>query len=348
MTNSERIVIKNVYYMLAYAFRSLNSEQFKSVEAEEFDHIHDLFAAIMSKGIARQLKQGLYREYVVHNDDLATLRGKIDLPGTTKLRLAQRRQLACEYDELAENNQLNQIVKSTALLLLRHGDVKAAHRAALKKLLLFFSNVDEIELTSVRWSSIRFARNNQSYRILVSICQLVVEGMLISNTSGEHKLMSFIDDQEMSRLYEKFILEFYREHWADLKPRASRIEWAIEEGERTMLPMMQSDITLMSGERLLIIDAKYYSKNLQVNYERQTVHSNNIYQVFTYVKNAEATNPDMHVAGMLLYAETDSEIQPDARWRIGGNDFAVTTLDLRQEFAGIAHKLDEIAEGLTK
>lgn len=347
MTNSESIVIKNVYYMLAYAFRSLNSEQFKDVEAEQFDHIHDLFAAIMSKGIARQLKQGLYREYIVHNDDLVTLRGKINLPGTTRLRLSQRRQLACEYDELSENNQLNQIVKSTALLLLRHGDVKPSHRAALKKVLLFFANVDEIELSSVRWSNIRFGRNIQSYRLLVSICQLVVEGMLISNTSGDHKLMSFIDDQEMSRLYEKFILEYYREHRLNLKPRASRIDWALDEGERTMLPIMQSDITLTSGNRMLIIDAKYYSKNLQVHFDRHSVHSNNIYQVFTYVKNTEAANPEMEVAGMLLYAETDAEIQPDASWRIGGSDFAVTTLDLSQEFTGIAQRLDEIAEGLT-
>lgn len=348
MTTSESIVIKNVYYMLAYAFRSLNSEQFKSVETEDFDHIHDLFAAIISKGIARQLKRGLYREYIVHTDDLAALRGKVDLPGTTKLRLAQRRQLTCEYDELSENNYLNQIVKSTALLLLRHGDVKPSHRAALKKLLLFFSNVDEVELSIVRWSNIRFGRNNQSYRMLVSICQLVVEGMLISNTSGEHKLMSFIDDQEMSRLYEKFILEYFKEHRPDLKPRASQIDWALEEGERTLLPTMQSDITLSSGDRILIIDAKYYSKNLQVHFDRHTVHSNNIYQVFTYVKNTEETHPNMDVSGMLLYAETVAEIQPDTSWRIGGSDFSVTTLDLHQDFEGISRKLDEVADSLTK
>lgn len=344
MTTREGIVIKNVYYMLAYAFRSLNSEQFKSVEAEDFDHIHDLFASILSKGIARQLKQGLYREYVVHNEDLATLRGKIDLSGTIKLRLAQRRRLACEYDELSENNFLNQVVKSTALLLLRHGDVKAKHREALKKVVLFFSSIDEIELVAVRWSDIRFGRNSQSYRILISICQLVVKGLLISSTSGDLKLMSFIDDQEMSRLYEKFILEYFREHRPDLGPRAPRIDWALEAGEPTLLPTMQSDIVLTTANRILIIDAKYYSKNLQVNFDRHTVHSNNLYQVFAYVKNAEITHQDMIVSGMLLYAKTEAETQPEAGWRIGGSELAVTTLDLRQDFAGIARKLNEIAE----
>lgn len=347
MTNSGSIAIKNVYYMLAYAFRGLNSAQFKDVEAEEFDHIHDLFAAIMSKGIARQLKQGLCRGYLVQNGDLVALRGKIDLHGTTRLRLSHSRRIACEYDELSENVQLNQIVKSTVLILIRHGGVKPSHRGALKKLLLFFSNVDEIELQSVRWSTIRFGRNNQSYRLLISICQLVVQGMLISTTSGEHKLMSFIDDQEMNRLYEKFILEFYREHRPDLKPRASQIAWALEDGERTMLPIMQSDIILATDGRMLIIDAKYYSKNLQERFERHSVHSSNLYQIFTYVKNQEAANPGVEVSGMLLYAETNADIQPDTSWRIDGSKFAVTTLDLSQDFAGIASKLENVADRLT-
>lgn len=348
MTSSDSIVIKNVYYMLAYAFRSLNFAQFKSVEAEQFDRIHDLFAAIMAKGIARQLKQGLYREYVVHNDDLVTLRGKIDLPGTTKLRLAQRRQLACSYDELSVDNQLNQIVKSTALLLLRHGDVNPERRSALKKALLFFADVDQVDLSQVRWANIRFGRNNHSYRLLISVCQLVVEGMLISTTPGEHKLLSFIDDQEMSRLYEKFILEYYRKHHPDLHPSASQIDWALDEGARTLLPTMQSDITLTADGRKLIIDAKYYSKNLQTNFDRQTVHSNNLYQVFTYVKNAAYADPATEVSGMLLYAATTAEVQPEARWCIGGNAFTVTTLDLRQDFAGMARKLDEVANGLVE
>ena len=84
-----------------------------------------------------------------------------------------------------------------------------------------------------------------------------------------------------------------------------------------------------------------------MNFNRRTVHSNNLYQVFTYVKNAEITRQDLEVSGMLLYAETDADVQPEARWSIGGSDIAVTTLDLGQDFAGIARKLDEIADGLT-
>ena len=50
--------------MLSYAFTTLTPTQDDEIAAEEFDNIHNLFAAILAKGIGQQLKQGLYREYL--------------------------------------------------------------------------------------------------------------------------------------------------------------------------------------------------------------------------------------------------------------------------------------------
>ena len=83
---------------------------------------------------------------------------------------------------------LNQILKTTVMLLLRNGKVKAKYKDDLKKKMLYFSNVDSIEPTEIKWSSIRFQRNNQTYRMLVSICQLMIEGMLITTDAGNYRL----------------------------------------------------------------------------------------------------------------------------------------------------------------
>ena len=92
--------------MLSYAFTTLNQGGYENVAAEEFDNLHNLFSAILAKGIGRQLKQGLYREYLNRKEDVAVVRGKIDMPGTIQNRLARKRVLTCEYDELSENNLL--------------------------------------------------------------------------------------------------------------------------------------------------------------------------------------------------------------------------------------------------
>lgn len=194
-----------------------------------------------------KLSEGLYREYISRQEELSVMRGKINMPGTIKNRLAHKRELTCDFDELSENNLLNQILKTTVTLLLRNGKVQAKYKDDLKKKMLYFSNVEIIEPTGIKWSSIRFQRNNQTYRMLVSICQLIIEGMLITTDSGDYRLASFVDEQRMCRLYEKFILEYYSRHYPELSVSASQIPWSLDDGIGTMLPVMQSDIHLQRG-----------------------------------------------------------------------------------------------------
>lgn len=348
MSNSKKnIFIKNIYYMLSYAFRELNRGVYEDIEKEDFENIHNLFAAILVKGLSKQLKQGLYREYVTYNDNLPALRGKIDISGTINNYVGRRRKIACEYDELSVNNLLNQILKSTAVLLIGNENVDAEYRSELKKEILFFSEVEHVGLTSVNWSRIRFHRNNMSYQMLISICQLIVEGMLLTTSEGEHRLASFIDDQRMCRLYEKFILEYYSKEWPKLHAAAPEIKWALDDEVGTMLPVMQSDIVLYHENKVLVIDAKYYGQIMQRQFDVDSVRSNNLYQIFTYVKNlALSAGKDKEVSGMLLYAKTDQGIQPDYVYQMSGNQISVQTLDLNSDFSMISKQLDRIAEVL--
>ncbi len=346
MIKDKSILIKNIYYMLSYAFQTLNRSEYEDVAVEKFEDMHNLFAAILSKGIGFQLKQGLYREYLNRQENLTVMRGKINMPGTIRNRMAKKQILTCEYDELSENNLLNQVLKTTVMLLLRHGSVKSEYKDDLKKKMLFFSDVDTIEPTSIRWSSIRFQRNNQNYRMLLSICQLIIEGMLLTTDKGDYRMTTFLDEQRMCRLYEKFILEYYTKHYPKLSVSSSQIPWSLDDGIGTMLPVMQSDIHLQMGNTVLIIDAKYYSHTTQTQFDKHTLHSNNLYQIFTYVKNRDYDfgKKDHKISGMLLYAKTEEEIQPNNVYQMHGNQITVRTLDLNLPFAEIAGQLDEIAE----
>ena len=346
MIKDKSILIKNIYYMLSYAFQTLSKSVYEDVAVEKFEDMHNLLAAILAKGIGFQLKQGLYKEYMNRQEDLSVMHGKINIPGTMRNRVARKQILTCEFDELSENNLLNQVLKTTVMLLLRHGSVKGEYKDDLKKKMLFFSNVDIVEPTSIRWSSIRFQRNNQNYPMLLSICQLIIEGMLLTTDKGDYRMATFLDEQRMCRLYEKFILEYYIKHYPKLSVSASQIPWSLDDGIGTMLPVMQSDITLQLGSTVLIIDAKYYRHTTQQQFDKHTLHSNNLYQIFTYIKNRDYDfgEKEHKVSGMLLYAKTDEEIQPNNVYQMHGNQITVRTLDLNLTFAEIAGQLDEIVE----
>ena len=106
---------------------------------------------------------------------------------------------------------------------------------------------------------------------------------------------------------------------------------------------MHTDVTLHHDGRQLIIDAKYYGRNLQTGrFGKVTIYSAHIYQLLAYVKNAD-TRSDGSVSGLLLYARTTGQVQPDLDVMIGGNRFRAATIDLDQPWTEIAAQLDGFA-----
>lgn len=350
--NPTKIPIKNIYYMLSYAFSELQASQYKSIETESFKNVSDICAAILIKGVSLQIKRGIHKDYIKKSEALSTPKGKINVSESIKTLSIQKQQLYCTYDDFSVNSYLNKIIKSTMLRLIK-ADIELKRKKELKKLLMYFSEVDVIDLYNANWNFI-YNYNNQTYRLLISICYMVVKDLIQSQKNGKTKVVDFLDEQRMCRLYEKFILEYYKKEVPEVNANASKIEWQLADGDNfDMLPEMKTDIMLSdkSRENILIIDTKYYTHTTQVNYNKHTLHSNNLYQIFTYVKNKEAEltdKPHNSVSGLLLYAKTDEQIQPDNEYTMSGNRISVKTLDLNCDFEIIKEQLNRIAKAVQK
>src|SRR4051812_45828743 len=103
------IKIKNIYYMLAYAYQSLNEASLKNIQTEEFENLHDLLAAILIRGVSKQLKRGLHKDYLVYTEATGNLKGKIDITNSVRQNTLMTRRMVCHYDQFSENTPLNQI-----------------------------------------------------------------------------------------------------------------------------------------------------------------------------------------------------------------------------------------------
>ena len=341
------IPIKNIYYMLSYAFNVLNENGYKNIATEDFNNVAELCAAILSKGISVQVKRGLGREYIEQTEALSSLKGRIGISESIKTRSMLKNQLICSYDDFSVNSYMNRIIKTTLELLLS-ADISKERKKAIRKILVFFNDVDSLDIHTINWN-IQYNRNNQTYRMLISICYLVIKGLLQTNSDGSMRIMDFFDEKRMCRIYEKFILKYYTKEFSHIpgfEASASQIPWNVDDGMIDMLPVMQTDIMLTYEEKVLIIDAKYYSHTTQAQFDTHSLHSNNIYQIFTYVKNKESqlSSEPHKVSGMLLYAQTDESVQPNNTYQMSGNKISVRTLDLNCDFAQIAKQLNQIVE----
>lgn len=254
-------------------------------------------------------------------------------------------QLICDYDEYSINSYFNQVLK-TAMNVLLFSEIPKVRKKEIRRLLLYFKETDSLDWRRINWKQ-AYHQHSQSYRMLMYLCYLIIRGLLQTNQSGHMLMQNILDEQRMSHLYEKFILEYYRKEFKGrILANAARIPWYLDDGMDEMLPVMQSDIMLTRNENVLIIDAKYYSSATQKRYNKHTIHSNNLYQIFTYVKNKEkqVLKEPHQVSGMLLYAKTDDGICPDYTYKMSGNAICVRTLDLNCDFSLISAQLNQIAE----
>jgi 5-methylcytosine-specific restriction enzyme subunit McrC len=325
--------------MLTYAFRVLNKVNYKKIAVEEFAHTADLLASILIKGVNSQIKRGLGKEYIQTTAALKSPKGKINVTQSIKHQSHIKSQLICNFEVYTENTYMNEILKITMMQLLKLSEVSQKNKRELRKSLMFFSNVNQIDFRTINWSALNYTRNNSTYKMLMNICYFIIDGLLLTEKAGDYKSAKFMDDQKMHRLFEKFVFEYYRKHYPQLRVNASHIKWQVDEGDIEFLPTMQTDIVLRSAENTLIIDTKYYGETMQKSFNKKSFHSHNLYQIFTYVKNEDMTNSG-NVSGMLLYAKTDEDITPNESFRMAGNRIGVKTIDLNMEFHEIKKQLD--------
>lgn len=343
------IAIRNVYVMMAYAFRSMHSPGVGDFQTESFEHIHDLFAEILARGVSAQVKRGLHHDYLRHEEQLASVRGRISISATAAARAAAPGRIVCRFDEYECDTAFNRALKSVIVLLIRHGEVAKSRQDALRLLLPYLGPVTLVEPTSIRWNEFSYHRTSASYRLLLGVCQLVVQGLLLTEESGDNRLADWLSPNSMSALYERFVREYYAFHHPELSPAARRVAWDYDPQAAIgvdQLPAMTTDVMLKSSSRTLIIDAKYYGHSMAEGaYGKSSVRSAHLYQIFSYVKNADSRN-DGSVSGLLLYARTDALLQPDLDVVIQGNRIQAHTLDLAKPWEELRAQLESYLASL--
>ena len=64
--------------------------------------------------------------------------------------------------------------------------------------------------------------------MLMNICYFILDGMLLTTESGIYRMAVF-SDEHMPRLFERFILEYYRVHHNDVTANSERLDWDIDQ-----------------------------------------------------------------------------------------------------------------------
>lgn len=341
------IPIQNLYYLLCYSWNRLAEAELVDVSGIDSVRQVDLFAFVLTRGTRHLLRRGLERGYQVHSETIPGIRGRIDIATTARRALPAQGLAHCQFDELTSNTIANQILRSTLYHLARVKELDGGLRKQLNTLYRELDGIDCVPLSKSIFRKVQLHSNSRFYKLLLSICELVTDSLMIDQNDGSYRFRDFLrDERRMARVYEEFLLNFYRTERPDLSVRKEKITWASEgtaAENLAYLPSMETDISIRGLDQTLIIDAKYYKDTLTNYFDTERVHSTNLYQLFAYLKNLEARGgQDSKSEGMLLYPVVNKRVRLE--YQLHGHRVRICTVDLNRHWSEINGELLQLIE----
>lgn len=340
------IPIENIYYLLCYAWNKLEEKERVNVSVDDKTELLDLFAKILINGTKLLLKRGIDKSYIDYTDEIIGVKGKVQISQTLKSNLLLKQRTVCTFDTFSSNILTNRILISTLYLLSRTKGLDRELKNELITLQRMFSGIDLIEINNSLFSNIKLNRNNRFYGFLMNVCQIIYENTLPSEQLGNYKFADFTqDERKMNQLFEAFIRNFYRIEQNKYNiVKKENIKWQFDcknQESYQFIPKMETDITLENSAEKIIIDAKYYKQTMLINYDKERINSNNLYQLFSYLINQEdQTLKTINAKGILLYPTIEKEY--DLQYKYKRHIIEIRTINLNSNWKLIAERLYEL------
>lgn len=337
------IPIRNVFYLLCYAWDRLDEGRVVESGAVDSPDLPNLLARVLVSGTRHVFRRGLDRGYETFAEDTRRPRGRV-VPGESARRLLKRRrQIHCHFDDFTANTLPNQILRSTLFQLLAHADLEPGLKHDVAGLTRRLAEAQRIPLAAGTFRRVQLHSNNSYYDFLLKVCELCWWSWLPTQ-KGEGRFRDFIrDESRMAKLFEHFVRNFYRREQSSFWAGSEKIRWDVPEGciASDVLPQMVTDVTLRADDRVIVIDTKYYKEAMRERYGAWRLQEGNLYQIWTYLTQGRLdTEADRQAEGILLYPAVRQDF--DHSWETRGHRMRACSLDLSRPWPEIHGRLLEL------
>lgn len=321
------IPVSNLFYLLAYAWNQLDEASVVHSSLAGAHDLQELLARVLISGTTHLLRRGLDRGYEQRDDAYAGLRGRLNVSRTVSENLLSKAHTRCSFDELSYDVLHNRILRSTVRRMLAVSNLPSIFRDDLGLIYRKLEGIKTFPVTAGAFRAVQLHRNTRFYSFLMNVCELIHEESMIDEQTGSLLFRDFVRDEvKMRGLFQRFVFEFLRKEQSVYSVSSPQIPWQYAEAspsDRAFLPRMQTDVVLRSARHALVIDTKFTPKPFQTHFNKQTIRSSHLYQMFTYLSNSYF---ETRTDGLLLYPQAGSGFCMD--YQLGQHGLRVASIDL--------------------
>lgn len=263
--------------------------------------LFDLVALLLADACTMIARDGLLRGYVVEEDDLPVVRGRLRITDQIRQRYGQVNRLECRYDDHHANVVENRILH-TALALCRRYVQHPHVRNRIQRLLDTFVAVSQP--LDQHWQSVQadmtYNRLNTRYKEAHALAWIIMAGLNVDDLLATGSSQGFAFLLDMNPLFEKFI-EVVIRYILRNEPIAVQAQltstghiWDAEHSQT--YKRLRPDLLLTNSDHIsLAIDAKYK------RYDAKKLHESDIYQTFLYTYAFRSADVDMLPSALIVY-----------------------------------------------
>lgn len=313
--------------------------------ARQKETLLDILIRLFADRLLAEARRGLPRAYLAREEDLAALRGRLDVIRQFTLHAARPDRLACRFDSLMPDTPLLRIMKACVLVLRHHARALETQRH-LDELRFLLAEVSDVPVGALPWTGVRIDRTNRRWETLYRLAKLFLKREWQRTNhdakAGQGITLLFA----MNDLFEAYIAALTRRalRTSDLTvlSQGGLRYCLMEEGEggRQRFQTTPDILIKRDGQTVMVIDTNWKLIGRNPEDKKRGVSQSDVYQMMAYARLYQCREV------MLLYphhAGLGTEAL-DAGYGImqGDERLKIASVDLVSGEAAIVQRLGEL------
>ena len=245
------------------------------------DTILELLIRLFCGKLVDAVRQGMPQQYVDQEEDLPTLRGRLDVTRQFSTLASSPQKLACRFDARSPDVALNQVMKAAIGKLSRLAQAPDNQRA-LRELNFAYADISDVPPDALRWDLISLDRSSTRWRELLSMARLFLGDRHQQTSSGPTDGYALLF--EMNIIFEDYVARLLARALArtDLTVSAQGGHRNCLFEEETGRFQTRPDLIIRRGRQIaLIIDTKW-KRITRIDDPKLGVSQSDVYQLMAY------------------------------------------------------------------
>ena len=313
--------------------------------ARQKETLLDILIRLFADRLLAEARRGLPLAYMAQEENLAALRGRLDVIRQFTHNAVRPDRLACRFDTLMPDTPLLRVMKACVLMLRRHARVLETQRR-LDELRFLLAEVSDVPVNALPWAQVRIDRTNRRWETLYGLAKLFLKREWQRTNhdakAGQGITLLFA----MNDLFEAYIAALARRALlgSDLTVHSQGgLRYCLMEevdGGKERFQTTPDILIKRNGQVVMVIDTKWKLIGRNPEDKKRGVSQSDVYQMMAYARLYQCREV------MLLYphhASLGSEaldagygmMEGDERLRIASVDLVVGKRAVEQQLEGL-------------